>query len=157
MHWAQTSVAERFVRQPRIKPKRDTGKTRKEAELERHIEQSTLLKRARLKWAKEEAEARSDHPALDRFHALLQRELKQTEMPKLGVIDWDVTDAIKRLKLRSLPVEPRTLALRWFGEFIWKVTKREFGEHLGDPLPPELGGWESDYELVRSALNLKPQ
>lgn len=152
--WLDRKRPYRKNQPPKIKPVKKNKSTKREADIERNNEQRILFKRAKVKWGKRQAEALKEHGTLQKFFDVLAREQRKTSMPKLGVVDWDVVDVIKRLELKTLPFEPRRMALQRFGDFIWTVTKKEFGEHMGDPLPADLGGWTSDYELVKRALKL---
>jgi hypothetical protein len=147
------SVQDRFERKAKPKSKAKTRTKTPRELLEKLDEKSRLMKRYRADRDKRDSAAFESFPNLAKFKAILARELKQTEMPKLGVIDWDIIDLVKRLGLRELPDSVRVTAIRIFSDFIRKVTVREFGADMGDPFPVCMGGWRSDHDLVKTFLS----
>lgn len=124
-------------------------------ELERESRHWRELKE---KWNKQLDDAYDEHKAFRRWLDLLHAERK-CGMPKPGIVDWDVEHEVQRLGLVKLPIDVRHMALREFGKWIRRVSKRHGYTAADDPFPKGLGPgkdcYTSDWDRVRKELEIR--
>lgn len=100
------------------------------------------------------AEASNAHLNFGRFIRTLNHIVDDVEMERLGNTDVDIIELVDELNLAKLPMDVRHLALVVFMAWLRKVQKRAGYDEFDDPLPVAMGGWDSDRDLVKLALDV---
>lgn len=123
-------------------------------ELERETRHWRELK---AKWAKEVETADAEHDGFHHWLNTLEDEAK-CDVPKPGIVDWDVTHEVRRLKLIDLPLPVRVLCLTQFTSYMRKVERRNGWTEADKPFPKSWGPakdcYDTDWDRVKRELEL---